>query len=243
MVLGGLVIHPMAQARDYLRFFREFSTTLPDESYAAFAMLSLPDGTPVAAVIVAHNADISEGERVFEPLRKYGSPMLDAVQPMPYTVRQSMIDAGMADHGVQRYWKSGFADEPTDALLDAIVEAGETRSSPMSALAMFPFRGQMTRVAADATAFSIRRPGWDVNVISQWLDPTETESHIAWTREAWSKLEPQTSGGAYINHLAADDRPEKLRASYGANYERLAKVKAAYDPANLFHLNPNIRPA
>jgi FAD/FMN-containing dehydrogenase len=243
IVLGGLVIHPMGVAMDFIRFHREFSETLPDESYAAFAMLSLPDGTPVCAAIVAHNGDISEGERVFAPLRQWGTPVLDAVQPMPYTVRQGLIDAGVADHGLQRYWKSGFANEPTDDLLDALVEAGERRSSPMSMLAIFPFRGRMIRVPADETAFAIRRPGWDVNIISQWSEPGDSDQHIAWTREAWSKVERHTFGGAYINHISVDDRPEKVRASFGENFARLARIKAQYDPENFFHLNPNIGPS
>ena len=242
IVLGGLIVHPLSSAREFLSFYRDFQSGLPDDSFSAFAMLSLPDGTPVSAVIVSHSGDIADGERAFEPARKWGTPILDAVQPMPYTVRQSMIDAGMADHGIQRYWKSGFADEPSDMLLEALVAAGETRTSPMSAIVAFPFRGAMTRVPQDATAFSIRRTGWDVNVISQWLDPAESETHIAWTRQAWSRVEENTFGGAYVNHISVDDRPEKIRASYGANYDRLALIKAKYDPANMFRLNPNIRP-
>jgi FAD/FMN-containing dehydrogenase len=243
IVLGGLIVHPLSSAREFLSFYRDFQPDLPDEAFSAFAMLSLPDGTPVAAIIVAHSGDIAEGERAFEPARKWGTPILDAVQPMPYTVRQSMIDAGMADHGVQRYWKSGFADEPTDSLLEALVSAGETRTSPMSAIVDFPFRGEMTRVPQDATAFSIRRTGWDVNVISQWIDPAESETHIEWTRKSWSRVEENTFGGAYVNHISVDDQPEKVRASYGSNYDRLATIKAKYDPGNMFRLNPNIRPA
>ena len=113
----------------------------------------------------------------------------------------------------------------------------------MSAIVAFPFRGQMTRVPPDATAFSIRRTGWDVNVISQWIDPAESETHIEWTRKSWSRVEENTFGGAYVNHISVDDQPEKVRASYGSNYDRLATIKAKYDPGNMFRLNPNIRPA
>ncbi|HLF71610.1 MAG TPA: FAD-binding oxidoreductase [Dehalococcoidia bacterium] len=243
IVLGGLVLHPIDKARELLAFFREFSSELPDEAFSAFVMLSMPDGTPLAGYILCYSAALEEGERVFEKIRKFGSPVVDAVQPMPYEVRQGLIDDGVAPHGWQRYWKSGFANEPSDALLDRLAEAGKTRTSPMTALAIFPFHGAMIRVPSDATAFAIRRPGWDVNLISQWLDPAESEKHIAWTREMWQSIEPHTSGGAYINHIAADDKPEKVRASYGANYDRLAKIKAKYDPQNLFRLNANIRPA
>lgn len=243
LVLGGLVLHPIEKARELLGFFREFSSNLPDEAYSAFAMLSTPDGTPLAGYILCYNAAIEEGERIFAKAREFGSPVVDAVQPMSYVARQGMIDAGFSAHGWQRYWKSGFANEPSDALLDAFAEAGRTRTSPMTALAIFPFRGAMIRVPSDATAFAIRRQGWDVNLISQWLDPAESEKHIAWTREMWQTIEPLTSGGAYINHIAGDDKPEKVRASYGGNYDRLAQIKAKYDPQNLFRLNANIAPA
>jgi FAD/FMN-containing dehydrogenase len=112
----------------------------------------------------------------------------------------------------------------------------------MSAIALFPLHGAVTRVPSDATAFSVREPVWDCNAIAQWIDPSESEQHIAWTRQVWANIEPHTSGGAYVNHLAADDRPEKLRASYGSNYQRLLAVKRKYDPSNLFRFNPNIQP-
>jgi FAD/FMN-containing dehydrogenase len=112
----------------------------------------------------------------------------------------------------------------------------------MSALAFFPFHGAVTRVAPEATAFSVREPVWDCNAVAQWTDPAESEKHIAWARQTWERIEPHTSGGAYINHLSGDDRPEKIRASYGTSYERLVALKAKYDPDNFFRLNPNIRP-
>jgi FAD/FMN-containing dehydrogenase len=97
-------------------------------------------------------------------------------------------------------------------------------------------------VPSDATAFALRRPQWDVNAIAQWMDPAESEQHIAWVREFWSRVEPLADGNAYVNHLAGDDRPEKVRASYGTNYDRLVALKRKYDPSNLFSLNPNIAP-
>ena len=106
-----------------------------------------------------------------------------------------------------------------------------------------PFGGQAARVDPDETAFALRRTQWDINVIGQWEDPSESEGHIAWVRNAWSRIEPFISDAAYLNHLAADDSPEKVRASYGSGYARLQAVKAKYDPTNLFRLNANIPPA
>jgi FAD/FMN-containing dehydrogenase len=98
-------------------------------------------------------------------------------------------------------------------------------------------------VPSGATAFGLRQEQWDFNVISQWTEARETDAQIAWTRELWSRLEPLISGSAYVNHLAGDDRPEKVRASFGANYERLSALKRQYDPMNVFRLNANIVPA
>ena len=95
---------------------------------------------------------------------------------------------------------------------------------------------------ADATAFALREPLFDLNVIAQWLEPAATDPCVAWVRERWAQVEPLTTGTAYINHIAGDDRPDRVRASYQGNYERLVALKDTYDPTNLFRLNPNIPP-
>ena len=103
-------------------------------------------------------------------------------------------------------------------------------------------RSRDARPAAE-TAFAARRPQWDFDAIGQWTDGAQSAEHIAWVRALWAALEPHLEGSAYVNHLAEDDRPEKVRASFGENYERLRQLKAVYDPTNLFRINPNIAPA
>jgi FAD/FMN-containing dehydrogenase len=242
LVMGGLVLHPLAHARDVLRFYREYYRTLPDEAAAGAVLLTSPEGMPKVGLVLMHNGAIEDGERVLEPARKFGSPVADLVQPMPYQVRQSILDAGFATHGVQRYWKSGYTETLSDELLDILIDGAATFSSPMSAIAFLPFSGAATRVAPDATAFALRRLQWDLNVIAQWLDDAESERHSAWCRQLWSRVEPLTGGSAYINHLSVDDGPERVRASYGSNYDRLVSLKNKYDPTNFFRLNPNIKP-
>jgi FAD/FMN-containing dehydrogenase len=243
LVLGGMVIHPLARAREVLRFYREFISSLPDEAEAWAVMLTSPDGAPVTALLLAYNGPLAEGERVLEPARKFGPPLADLVQPMPYVARQTLLDDGLGPHGVQRYWKSGFATSLSDELIERAVEGAETFTSPMSVVAFVSyFHGAATRVASDATAFALREAQWDVDAVAQWLDPSESERHIAWARQVWAGMEPFTTG-AYLNHLASDDRPERIRASYGRNYERLVALKNKYDPTNLFRLNANVRPS
>jgi FAD/FMN-containing dehydrogenase len=244
MVLGGMVLHPLEKATAMLQFYREFCQTLPDEAgLSAAGLLTLPDGVPVAAMILGYNGTLEEGERVLAPARGFGTPLADVIQPMTYAARQTLLDEGFAAHGVQRYWKSGYADQLTDAMIDLLVEGAHNFPSPMSAIAMFRNQGALTRVPADATAFALRDQVWDVNVVAQWVDNAESERNIAWARNVWSQVEPLTGGRVYINHFAGDDRPERVRASYGANYERLVTLKRKYDPDNLFRLNPNIKPA
>jgi len=143
----------------------------------------------------------------------------------------------------QRYWKSGFADTLNDDLVDVLVEGAATFPSPRASIAWYPIHGAAVRVAADATAYGLRRPLWDVNVIAQWVDPEESERQIAWARQVWTMIDPLATGTTYINHMADDVRPERVRASYGGNYERVVALKNAYDPTNLFRLSANIPPS
>jgi FAD/FMN-containing dehydrogenase len=103
--------------------------------------------------------------------------------------------------------------------------------------------GAATRVPPTETAFAARRPVWDVDVIGQWSDGAESARHVGWVRSVWGTIEPYLEDSGYVNHLAEDDRPEKVRASYGENYRRLRELKKVYDPTNLFRANANIPPA
>jgi FAD/FMN-containing dehydrogenase len=241
-VLGGMVIYPLDQARDVLRFYRDFCPTLPDEAEAYAAVLTAPQGMPVAALILGYNGSLAEGERVLGPARRFGKPIADVVGPMPYAARQQLLDEPNAVHGLQRYWRSAFTEQITDPLIDSLVDAAAGFSSVLSALIFFYMHGAATRVPSTATAFAPRRALWDFDVVGQWKDTQESPSHIGWVRSLWSRLEPHLQGTAYVNHLAADDRPEKVRASFGENYSRLRALKAVYDPNNLFRLNANIAP-
>ena len=242
-VLGGMVVHPMARARDVLRFYRDFSADLPDEAEVHAALATSPDGDPIAALLLGYNGPIEKGEKVLAPARAFGKPIADLVQPMPYALRNTIQDKPNAIHGIQRYWKSGFTEVISDDLIDLLVEAAADFTSPLTGMVFFRVHGAATRVPSGATAFGLRQEQWDFNVISQWTEARETDAQIAWTRELWSRLEPLISGSAYVNHLAGDDRPEKVRASFGANYERLSALKRQYDPMNVFRLNANIVPA
>ncbi|MGZ4723398.1 MAG: FAD-binding oxidoreductase [Ilumatobacteraceae bacterium] len=243
-VLGGLVAFGLDQARDVLRFYRDFCPTLPDEAEIYLACLTDPQaGIPIVAMIMGYNGPIAEGERVLGPARAFGHPLVDLVGPMPYGVRQSLLDEPNAVNGLQRYWRSAFTEQISDELIDVVTHAAATFSSPMSALLFFHMHGAATRVDPQATAFAARRSQWDFDAIGQWADPSESQQHIAWIRGIWDNLQPHLEGSAYVNHIASDDAPEKIRASYGTNYGRLSQLKARFDPTNVFRVNANILPA
>jgi FAD/FMN-containing dehydrogenase len=243
-VLGGLVVYGLDQARDVLRFYRDFCPTLPDEAEVYAGLLTDPQaGVPIVAMVMGYNGPIADGERVLGPARSFGRPLADLVGPMPYGVRQTLLDQPNAVNGLQRYWRSAFSEHMSDELIDVVADAASAFSSPMSALLFFYMHGAATRVDPEATAFAARRPQWDFDAIGQWADASESHEHIAWVRALWDRLEPHLEGSAYVNHIASDDAPEKIRASYGANHGRLAALKARYDPGNLFRVNANIVPA
>jgi FAD/FMN-containing dehydrogenase len=242
-VLGGLVLHPLEQAHSVLRFYRDFCATLPDEAEAFAALLTAPQGMPVVALLLGYNGSLEDGEKVLAPARRFGNPIADLVGPVPYTARQTMLDAPNAEHGLHRYWRSAFTEQISDGLIDAAVDGAASFTSPLSALIFFYMHGAATRPLPTDTAFAARHAQWDFDAIGQWADGTTSEQHVTWVRALWNRFEPHLLGKAYVNHLAADDRPEVVRASFGENYSRLRQAKATYDPTNLFHLNANIPPA
>ena len=241
-VLGGLVLYPLDQARDMLRFYRDFCATLPDEAEAYAALLTAPQGIPVGAMILGYNGPIPDGEKILAGARQFGKPIADLVGPMPYTARQMMLDDPNATHGLQRYWRSALTERLSDELIDLLVEGASKFSSPLSAIIFFYMHGAAVGVAPTDTAFAARRTQWDFDLIGQWVNAAESASHIAWVKSLWDRLQPHLLGTAYVNHLSSDDRPEKVRASFGQNYDRLRQVKRVYDPTNLFRLNANIAP-
>jgi hypothetical protein len=239
-----MVLYPLAAAGDVLRSYRDKVAALPDEAEAHAGLLTAPDGSgPICAVLLGYNGPMEEGERVLASLRSFGTPIADTVGPMSYGARQVMLDEPNAIHGLQRYWRSAFTEQLSDDFLRVLIDGAGSFTSPMSALLMFYLHGAMTRVSETATAFAARRPQWDIDVIGQWSDPTESPRHTGWVKDLWGKLEPHVRGSVYVNHLSVDDNPEMVRASFGANHAQLRQVKAAYDSNNLFRHNSNILPA
>jgi FAD/FMN-containing dehydrogenase len=243
-VLGGMKLYPLERGREVLAFYREACPGLPDSAGLAAGCLTAPDGSRVAAILPAYSGDLNEADSLLADIDKaLGTPLLDAVGPMSYGARQAQLDEPNAVHGLHRYWRSAFSERLTDAFIDTLVETAADFGSPKDAYLLFYLNGAATRVASDATAFAARKPQWDFDAIGCWEDPGESEARIRWVRNAWKDLEPELEGTVYLNHVSADDQPEIVRASFGVNYPRLQRIKALYDPDNLFRHNANITPA
>jgi FAD/FMN-containing dehydrogenase len=240
-VLAGMVIHPISEAKGVLRFYRDFCRSCPDEMVAAGALMTAPDGAPVAVIVVGYIGDLAAGEAAVAPLRKFGAPLADTIAPTSYVELNTLFDAAFPYGGVYRYWKSSFLKELGDDMLEIVIARSAKMLSPMSSVLFFHVHGAPTRVDRNATAFGMRDDQWDYDVISQWTDPAEAARHIQWTREFWTAVEPFASGDVYVNHLDSEEAT-RIRAAYSHGYDRLVALKNKYDPTNLFRMNQNIKP-
>jgi FAD/FMN-containing dehydrogenase len=240
-VLAGHLIHPIERGGEVLRFYRDFAAAAPDELTIYASSLVLPDGFQVLAITPCYCGDnLEEGARLMEPLRKFGPPVADTVAPMPYTALQQMLDAA-APYGIRSYWKSNFLQTLDDNAIDTYVSFARSRTSPHAGFILEHCHGAVQRVAADATAVSLRDHTFNLVILTMWQDADDAR-HIDFTRRFYDAMQPYSAGSVYVNALSADDGG-RVREAYGPNYSRLAEIKAKYDPTNLFRLNNNIRPA
>lgn len=238
-VLGGMIVYPRPAALDVIRNFRDFMLSAPDEVTAYCALLHTPDGFPVVGVIPCYCGDLQEGLRVLEPLRKFGTPVMDMVQPLPFPAMQSLLSAAFPD-GNQNYWKAAMASSLSDEAIQAAIDSANGATSPMSAIVFEYYAGAAGRVPNDATAFSHRDMPWHMVILAQWTDPAVSAPHRTWARDAAAALQPFTNDAQFLGVLDSDDGPAK---AFGANLPRLAAIKKKYDPSNFFRVNQNIEPA
>jgi FAD/FMN-containing dehydrogenase len=236
-----------------LRAWRDFMRSAPEEFGASFLWWSIPanpyfpaehHGKPCVIPLVVYVGDIEEGQRLSQPLRELGTPLVDLSGPIPWTVLQSMFDPFVPKQALQYYWKSTYLSGLDDGVVSYLVDRVSAIPSTYTYLVILPFGGAMSRVGATDTAFGRRDIPYLLEFDSMWAGPGEADKNIAWTRQAWADTQRYSTGGLYLNFPGFGEEGEDLvRASVGeATHQRLASVKARYDPTNLFRLNMNVSP-
>jgi len=239
-VLGGVIVHARDQAAAVFRYYRDFMASAPEELTAYAGLISTPEGMRAVAVMACYCGDLAEGERVLEPLRAFGSPLLDAIQPMPFPIMQTLADEANPDN-IHNYWKSTLLNELSDEAIDLIVEHGNRAGSPLTHVLIQLFNGQVSRVGNADTAFAQRQAGYNVGIEAKWIDPAESEKHTIWARAFSDALKPYSSN-AYLLNFLGDEDPGLIRRAFGSNHARLVQLKTKYDPTNFFSLNQNVEP-
>jgi FAD binding domain/Berberine and berberine like len=239
-VLAGWLSFPADQAREALRFYNHFASGAPDELSTSCSVSRNPDGGANVSITVCYCGLLDEGERVLQPLRKFGRPVAGSVGPMSYQALQCGFDTDFP-RGRQHYWKSSFIKQIPEDTIDVMLEFAATCPSPYSSIGFQQMSGVAGRVNPRATAFAHRDAQYDFLILSQWENQADSGRNMDWTRRCFDAMRPYLEEGVYVNNLG-DQEPDRVRAAYGDNYERLAGVKARYDPDNFYNLNPNIAP-
>nr|WP_224448691.1 FAD-binding oxidoreductase [Haloprofundus salilacus] len=248
-VLAGPVAHTFEDAPQVMREVAAVMHEAPDNVSCLMAIRHAPPapflpqeihGERILLIAMIYAGDPNEGKTALGPLREIGDPVADAVGPKPYTAFQSTFDAANAE-GARNYWKSHYA-ELSDEVIDVLCEHAERLPTPESTIGMLALGGEISRQSADSAPYPHRDAPWVLNLQARWREP-EDERSIKWSRELFDALTPHASGGVYVNFITETDDKERIRAAYGEEvYDRLAALKAEWDPENRFHLNQNIEP-
>ena len=237
---AGLIVFPFQMAKTVMQRVRDLSLEASDDLTLMAAIIPSPDGGKFMATVLCDTGANGEGERTANALRELGSVLMDTVAPMPYCAMQRQVDVSYPK-GQRHYWKSAFLKTLPDDVIDLVIEFASTAPSPMNVIMIEIYGGAVARVASDATAFGHRDALFNLGILAISNDPAIDVAQKTWARDAWQKALPYSTGGAYVNYMSEG---EDVHAAYSdARLQRLATIKAQYDPANLFRFNQNIPPA
>ncbi|MDH4609832.1 FAD-binding oxidoreductase [Pseudomonas sp. BN102] len=248
-VLSGLIVFPFDQAKSVLTQFARFTETMPDDLNVWIVTRKAPPlpflpadvhGKEMVALALFYAGDPTQGQKLIEPLRGFGTALGEHIGVQPYTDWQQAFDP-LLTKGARNYWKSHNFSRLSDGAIDAIIEYAGKLPSPQCEIFVGTIGGQTARVAPEAMAYSSRDANYVINVHGRWESAAEDERCIAWAREFFAKSQPFASAGAYINFLTQDET-DRVAFAYGATYNRLVELKKKYDPMNFFRMNQNIKP-
>ena len=250
MVLGGPTFWPLERTAEVMRFYEGFMAGAPEELNGFFATLTVPPAEPfppalhmqkVCGVVWCWSGAPEADEEIFGPVRDT-DPILDGIGPVPFPALQSAFD-GLYQPGYQWYWRADFVDELSDEAIGVHAEMAERLPTWLSTMHMYPIDGAVHRMDTEDTPFAFRRSRWAEVIVGVDPDPANAGKLRDWCVDYWEATHPYSAGGAYVNFLGEGEGQDRVRATYGPNYDRLAKVKGMYDPENLFRVNQNIAPA
>lgn len=247
-VTAGLMAWPLTRGEEIARAFRDWSESAPEPLGAGLVCITAPpeefvpphlQGTKIVAAAGMWAGPVDEGAEYFDQLRRL-DPVIDLVGPMPYTEFQRMIDD---PPGFRQYWSADYHDDLPDEALDAFLAGCRSAVSPLTQNIIFQWGGALARIPEDATPMANRSAAWVSHPFAVWEDPLEDGANIEWVRQFRRDIAPYTNGGVYLNFIGAEGE-QRIREAYGAvKYERLAAIKAEYDPDNVFRGNQNIAPS
>lgn len=251
MVHGGLVAWPFERAEEILRAYRTITSEAPRELTVFLILMHAPPapfvpeawhGRKIAAMAVCYSGAPDGADAALAPLRALGDPLVDLVGEMPYTAVQSYLDDG-EPKGMHYYWRTEYLDELGDELLATVRDLFADCAIPGAEVGFLHLGGAIAEHAGDDGAVGNRDARFAVGANGMW-DPGEpdAERFRHWVRAAGTRLRAYSTGGNYVNFQTADEDDDRVRAMYGANYDRLVEIKRAYDPDNLFRSNRNVDP-
>ena len=250
IVCAGPMLWEMDQAADVMKWYREFILQAPEEISGFIAFMTVPPGPPfpealhfkkMCAIVWCYNGPMEKANEILNPIRAYRPPAFEFFVPMPFPMLQSMFD-GLYPAGLQWYWKADFFKELTDEAIAAHLVHAAKLPTLHSTMHFYPVNGAAHRAGKNDTAWSYRDAVWSQVIVGVDPDPANKDKIVEWARDYWSALHPFGAGGGYINFMM-EEGEASIRATYRENYDRLAAVKAKYDPQNFFNVNQNIRPA
>ncbi len=250
-IVGGLVAWPASDAPKVLELYRTLAEDAPAELTLVTLMRPAPPapwlpkdihGKPIIAMLACYSGDPDEGEKIVNPIKSFGSPVGDVLVRRPYAQLQSMLDPTQPK-GRRYYWKSEYLPSIEPALCEKVMEHAGEIPSPHSAVILFQLGGALNQRDEDHSPVGNRGTRYVFNIAGSWENAEDDAKNIEWARTAWSDMKAFSTGGTYINFLTEDEGEERMGAALGKALERLAKVKTAWDPENIFRINRNIKPA
>jgi FAD/FMN-containing dehydrogenase len=247
-IVGGLMVWSADRVDDVLATYRDLTASAPPELTTAVTVRLAPPapflpeewhGKPIIGLLVCHSGVDVEAD--LAPLRALGDPIADLVTEKPYTEQQSMLD-GMEPKGNHYYWKTEYLAGLSSQFLETFRDRALTVTSPLSESIVIHLAGALNERADDDGAVGNRDTRYMTAFAGQWPADVPDDEHVAWVRRAWKSVRPFSTGGNYLNFQTADEDEERVRATYGVNFDRLVDVKEKYDSENLFRSNRNIPP-